>query len=69
MKNGFKVIDGDGHMQEPMDIWENYTEPAFKERVPKVSRGTSTLLSKSTVCCPSRYLFFAELAITTSLDC
>ena len=40
MKNGFKVIDGDGHMQEPMDIWENYTEPAFKERVPKVSGHT-----------------------------
>ena len=37
MKNGFKVIDGDGHMQEPMDIWENYTEPAFKDRIPKVS--------------------------------
>ena len=37
MKNGFKVIDGDGHMQEPMDMWENYTEPAFKERIPKVS--------------------------------
>jgi len=40
MKNGFKVIDGDGHMQEPMDMWENYTEPAFKERIPKVSGHT-----------------------------
>ena len=37
MKNGFKVIDGDGHMQEPMDIWENYTEAAFKERIPRVN--------------------------------
>ena len=37
MKNGFKVIDGDGHMQEPMDMWENYTEAAFIERIPKVS--------------------------------
>ncbi|MFQ5934138.1 MAG: amidohydrolase family protein, partial [Dehalococcoidia bacterium] len=35
-KNGFKVIDGDGHMQEPMDMWENYTEPAFKDRIPIV---------------------------------
>ncbi|MCH9036625.1 MAG: amidohydrolase [Chloroflexi bacterium] len=40
MKNGFKVIDGDGHMQEPMDIWENYTEAAFIERIPKVSGHT-----------------------------
>ena len=29
MKNGFRVIDGDGHMQEPMDIWATYTEPAL----------------------------------------
>ena len=37
MKNGFKVIDGDGHMQEPMDIWEKYTEPAYRDRIPKVN--------------------------------
>ena len=37
MKNGFRVIDGDGHMQEPMDIWATYTEPAYRERIPKVS--------------------------------
>ena len=35
MKNGFRVIDGDGHMQEPMDMWANYTDPAYKERIPK----------------------------------
>lgn len=22
MKDGFRVIDGDAHMQEPMDIWD-----------------------------------------------
>ncbi len=37
MKNGFRVIDGDGHMQEPMDMWANYTDPAYIERIPKVS--------------------------------
>ena len=36
MLDGYRVIDGDGHMQEPMDIWEKYTEPAFRERAPKV---------------------------------
>lgn len=36
MKNGFRIIDGDGHMQEPMDMWEKYVEAAYRERMPKV---------------------------------
>jgi predicted TIM-barrel fold metal-dependent hydrolase len=36
MRDGFRVIDGDGHMQEPMDIWDSYVDPAFRERAPKV---------------------------------
>ena len=37
MRNGFRVIDGDGHMQEPMDIWEKNTEPAYRDRIPKIT--------------------------------
>ncbi|MCH8088156.1 MAG: amidohydrolase [Chloroflexi bacterium] len=37
MRNGFKVIDGDGHMQEPLDLWEKYTEDAYRDRIPKIS--------------------------------
>jgi predicted TIM-barrel fold metal-dependent hydrolase len=37
MMNGFKVVDGDGHMLEPLDIWENYVEPEYHDRIPKVS--------------------------------
>src|SRR5579883_715241 len=36
MKDGFRVIDGDAHMQEPLDIWERYVEPGYRERAPKV---------------------------------
>jgi predicted TIM-barrel fold metal-dependent hydrolase len=37
MKNGFDVIDADGHMIEPVDIWDRYVEPAFYDRRPIVT--------------------------------
>ena len=37
MKNGFRVIDADGHMQEPLDIWDNYIEKEYHGRRPLVS--------------------------------
>ena len=36
MWNGFKVIDADAHHHEPMDMWERYLEPAYRDRVPRV---------------------------------
>jgi hypothetical protein len=36
MWNGFKVIDSDAHHHEPMDMWDHYLEPDFRDRVPKV---------------------------------
>ncbi|PZC47949.1 MAG: putative metal-dependent hydrolase, TIM-barrel fold [Chloroflexi bacterium] len=33
-KNGFKVIDSDMHIIEPVDLWERYIDPAFKDRAP-----------------------------------
>ena len=36
MWNGFKVIDSDAHHHEPMDLWDRYLEPDFRDRVPKV---------------------------------
>ncbi len=50
MKNGFKIIDGDGHMLEPMDMWDNYTEPAFKDRAPKVNGHVSRSLHNYAPC-------------------
>ena len=34
MINGYKVIDADAHMQEPLDLWDKYVEPAFYDRRP-----------------------------------
>ena len=32
----YNVIDADGHVLEPPDLWENYIEPRFREICPKV---------------------------------
>ena len=34
MGREYKVIDADGHILEPVDIWDNYLEPAYHERAP-----------------------------------
>ena len=36
MINGFKVIDADAHMQEPIDLWDKYVEKPYHHRRPKV---------------------------------
>jgi predicted TIM-barrel fold metal-dependent hydrolase len=36
MRNGFRVIDADGHFYEPGDIWDKYVEPKYYERRPRV---------------------------------
>ena len=35
-KNGFKVLDSDMHVVEPVDLWVKYIDPAFRDRA---SRG------------------------------
>jgi hypothetical protein len=34
-KAGFKVMDSDMHIVEPVDLWEKYIDPAFKDRAPR----------------------------------
>src|SRR5713101_514106 len=34
-KDGFKVMDTDMHIVEPVDLWEKYIDPAFKDRAPR----------------------------------
>ena len=34
MFNGYQIIDADCHVFEPIDMWEKYLEPAFKNRAP-----------------------------------
>ena len=34
-KNGFKVFDSDMHVLEPVDLWQRYIDPEFKDRAPR----------------------------------
>src|SRR5688500_2494535 len=36
MPRTYDVIDADGHVLEPVDIWEKYIEPKFRERAPRI---------------------------------
>ena len=38
MRDGFRVIDADGHFYEPEDLWDKYLSPEFQDRRPKVAR-------------------------------
>jgi len=34
-KNGFKLIDAEMHVMEPVDLWQRYIDPEFADRAPK----------------------------------
>jgi len=36
MGRAYNVIDADGHILEPVDLWDNYIEPAFRVRAPRM---------------------------------
>lgn len=38
MWNGHPVIDADGHVMEPADLWERYIDPAFRDSCLRVER-------------------------------
>jgi predicted TIM-barrel fold metal-dependent hydrolase len=34
-KNGLNMIDAEMHVMEPVDLWQRYIDPAFKDRAPR----------------------------------
>ena len=36
MARAYNIIDSDGHILEPLNLWENYIEPAFRDRAPRL---------------------------------
>lgn len=38
-----KIIDADGHLTEPQDLWENYLEPAYRQRAIRIARNEAGL--------------------------
>jgi hypothetical protein len=38
MSQTSQIIDSDGHIVEPRSVWEEYTEPAFREQMIQIRR-------------------------------
>ena len=39
MGRAYNVIDADGHILEPLDLWDKYIEPKFRDRAPRIEKG------------------------------
>lgn len=42
MKSGFRIIDSDIHVLEPLDIWQSYLDPQWRDRAPTPPRPDTT---------------------------
>jgi len=38
MTRAYNVIDSDGHILEPLNLWQDYMDPAFRDRAPRMHR-------------------------------
>ena len=36
MARAYNVIDADGHILEPLDLWDKYIDPKFRDRAPRI---------------------------------
>ncbi len=36
MSRSYSVIDADGHVLEPFSLWNDYMDPQYRERAPKL---------------------------------
>jgi len=36
MARAYNIIDADGHILEPLDLWQTYMDPAFREHAPRL---------------------------------
>lgn len=39
MTRAYNVVDADGHILEPLDLWDHYTDPKFRDRAPRIVKG------------------------------
>src|SRR5205814_9989645 len=42
MSRAYNVIDADGHILEPLDLWAKYMEPKFRDRAPRLVTDNET---------------------------
>ena len=36
MTRTYNVIDADGHILEPFDLWNKYTDPKYRDQAPRL---------------------------------
>src|SRR5215831_1605219 len=36
MARAYNVVDADGHILEPLDLWDKYIDPKFRDRAPRI---------------------------------
>src|SRR3981189_3957785 len=39
MARAYNVVDADGHVLDPPDLWSNYIDPAYRDRAPRLVKG------------------------------
>ena len=39
MSRAYNVVDADGHILEPLDLWDKYIDPAYRDRAPRIVKG------------------------------
>ena len=39
MSRAYNIVDADGHILEPLDLWVKYIDPKFRDRAPKIVKG------------------------------
>ena len=39
MARTYNVVDADGHILEPLDLWDQYMDPQFRDRAPRIVKG------------------------------
>ena len=42
MSRVYNVIDADGHILEPLDLWAKYMDPRFRDRAPRLVTDNET---------------------------
>src|SRR3954466_11280429 len=40
MPRAYNVVDADGHVLEPLDLWDQYMDPKYRDRAPRLIRDT-----------------------------
>ena len=42
MSRVYNVIDADGHILEPLDLWARYMDPKFRDRAPRLVKDNAS---------------------------